>query len=209
MNKLNFLPTTIYKFDSSIELSDHVLEKVKNLDMVANESNHRSVTDLFFDEKLYQWLEECIDKAKHDIGIPDSVKLTITSCWANRTNKMNAHHSHTHPNSFMSGVYYLTDGHTGGETIFITQNTWMKNFDWLDFQNGKNFSVSQNFIPKRGTLLLFPSSVKHNVTGLRNNSERYSISFNTFFCGTVSNDDQKLTRLSISSRSVRDYYNET
>jgi len=205
MIKLGLLPTTIYEFHSSVELVDKVLDKVKNLEMVPNESNRRSVTDLFFDDDLFQWFENCIDEAKDDIGIPKDVKLVITSCWANRTNKMNAHHVHTHPNSFMSGIYYLSDEHVGGETIFLTQNTWIQNFEWIDFQNKGNYSISQNFTPKKGTLLLFPSSIKHSVNGLRNNSDRFSIAFNTFFSGTISNDAQKLTRLNISSRSVRDY----
>lgn len=204
MNKLEFLPLYVYEFNSSDELLDKTLDCVKNLELTDNERNKRSTTDLFFDNELFDWFESCIKDAKTDIGIPENIELVITSCWANKTDKMQSHHIHTHPNSFLSGIYYLTDDHIGGETIFSTNNIWMKNFEWLQFNINKSYRQTQNFIPQKGTLLLFPSSIHHSVNGVRNNSARYSIAFNTFFSGPIDDSDQKLNRLNLVTKSLRD-----
>ena len=40
----------------------------------------------------------------------------ITGCWANINPAGASHRSHSHPNNFLSGVYYIQT-HTGGNTI--------------------------------------------------------------------------------------------
>ena len=206
MNKLSFLPTWFYEFTSSDLLVEQTIEQIKSESMRPNTSNKRSHTDLFFYKDLFEWFESCIISAKKDIGIPDNVGLPITSCWINQATKLQAHHNHNHANSFLSGVYYLTDNHSGGLTNFNTKNIYMKDFEWLRFFENPNFLNVQSFTPKKGTLLLFPSCVKHNVSAVKDSSTRYTISFNTFFSGPIDDSDLKLTRLSFTTKSVRDYY---
>lgn len=209
MNKLDFLPATFYEFQCDHNLIEKTLEKAKNLELRSNQYNKRSDTDLFYDEELYQWLDQCIDSAKQDIGINDKVKLVITSCWVNKTTKMQSHHHHNHANSFMSGILYLTDEHTGGGTHFSNKSVWVKDFEWLRFEDNPPFINKQTFVPKKGTLLLFPSSVHHSVSVVKDTAVRYTLAFNTFFSGNIDETDATLTRLSILTKSVRDYYNET
>lgn len=206
MNKLSFLPITFYEFQSSDELVEKTLELISSVQMRKNTSNHASITDLFFDDDLFSWFESCIDSAKQDIGIPKNIELPITSCWVNKTSKLQAHHNHNHANSFLSGIYYLTDNHSGGITNFSKKNSYLDFFEWLRFQHNPSFLISQSFTPKKGTLLLFPSSIKHNVSSVKDISTRYTIAFNTFLSGPVDDSDEELTRLVLNTRSVRDYH---
>jgi uncharacterized protein (TIGR02466 family) len=209
MNIINFLPLSVYEFTCDDALLTKLEEQVAEISTKKNSSNMSSETDLFYDQDLYNWLNSCIEEAKENLYIPEEVKLEITSCWVNKTRKLQAHHRHTHPNSFMSGILYLSEDHSGGLTDFITENIWWKNFKWLQFCDSPNArTIQQKYTPKKGKLLLFPSSLQHGVTAVLDNSVRYTISFNTFFSGPICGTGKLLTRLDLKSKSVADH-NET
>jgi hypothetical protein len=110
-----------------------------------------------------------------------------------------------HPNSFMSGILYLSEDHSGGLTEFMTDNLWWNNFKWLMFGNNPNArTINQKYAPQKGKLLLFPSELQHGVTAVIDNSTRYTISFNTFFSGPISDTKKGRVRLELKSKSVVD-----
>ncbi len=165
-----------------------------------------SQTDLFYDAELYDWFNSCIEEAKENLHIPKEVNLEITGCWTNKTKKLQQHHRHIHSNSFMSGILYLSEEHSGGLTEFITDNIWWDNFKWLRFGKMPQIStINQKYIPKKGKLLLFPSGLQHGVTAVMDKSSRYTISFNTFFSGTIDDNSYSKTRLELKSKSVADH----
>ena len=209
MNIVNFLPLSIYEFTCDKELIDRIVSTVADIPIEKNTSNMVSDTDLFYDAELYDWFNSCIEEAKQSLYIPKEVKLEITSCWVNKTRKLQIHHRHIHPNSFMSGILYLSGEHSGGLTEFITDNLWWNNFKWLSFENSPNVrTINQKYIPQKGKLLLFPSGLQHGVTAVIDNSTRYTISFNTFFSGPISDTKKGRVRLELTSKSVIDS-NET
>jgi uncharacterized protein (TIGR02466 family) len=209
MNIINFLPLSVYEFTCDKELLDRMVSTVADVPIEKNLSNTITDTDLFYDAELYDWLNSCIEEAKEDLYIPKEVKLEITSCWANKNKKLQLHHRHLHPNSFMSGILYLSEDHSGGLTEFMTDNIWWDNFKWLKFKNGPNpRTINQMCIPQKGKLLLFPSSLMHGVTAITDNSTRYTISFNTFFSGPINDTKTGRFRLELESKSVADH-NET
>jgi uncharacterized protein (TIGR02466 family) len=209
MNKLDFLPLTVYEFDCDDALVERIAAAVCEMPFSRNLNNALTDTDLFYDAELYEWFNACIREAKGHLQIPKEVNLDITGCWANRTKKLQQHHRHTHPNSFMSGILYLSDSHRGGNTEFTTKNTWWNNFGWLLFNNNAtDFPIRQTYTPKKGKLLLLPSGLEHRVNAVADNSVRYTIAFNTFFSGPICGHGDTLTRLEIKSKSVADE-NET
>jgi uncharacterized protein (TIGR02466 family) len=214
MNIINFLPLPVYEFTCDDKLIDRIVSTVPNVPFVQNQGNTIngnmvSETDLFYDAELHEWFNSCIEEAKKSLHIPKEVNLEITSCWVNKTKKLQIHHRHAHPNSFMSGTLYLSDEHSGGISEFITENLWWNNFKWLSFANSTNArTINQKYVPQKGKLLLFPSGVLHGVTAMIDNSTRYSIAFNTFFSGPISDTEKGRTRLELKSKSVADH-NET
>jgi uncharacterized protein (TIGR02466 family) len=105
----------------------------------------------------------------------------ITGCWANINAVGACHRIHSHPNNFLSGVYYVST-RPGADTI---------NFHDPRIQTGilrppvtelTAANTDQVVIRIRnGTLLLFPSYLQHSVDANRSNAPRVSVSFNLMF----------------------------
>ena len=94
------------------------------------------------------------------IKILDEYNLYLTNNWAQFYNKNNSHAIHTHDNSCLSGILYLTN--KGSPTIFYD----------------RSFCPYENKVEKN-ILILFPSWIPHEVKPLKNDEERLVISFNT------------------------------
>lgn len=197
-----------YKFSCPDALTNRILEKVIPLDFGKNESNSTTLSDNFFDEELISWFEKCIDEAKTDIGFNEKMKLPITICWANKTSKLQAHHEHSHPNSFLSGIFYLTS-HTDAPTTFMYPSYWFYQYPGIDFVNSKKHRQVHQILPTKSTLILFPSHIRHAVLGHKNPEPRYTISFNTFLSGKICDDSYNKIRLELNVKTLRDLQNET
>jgi uncharacterized protein (TIGR02466 family) len=209
MKITHILPLPIYEFHCDENLTNKVLSDIETSNWIENKNNNRSETDLYSDANLLQWFESCLSEAKNELGLPKKLELDITSCWINKTTKLQTHHQHHHQNSFLSGLFYLSDGHIGGETEFFTENIWWKNFAWfMPRDNQMRRKISHRIIAQKGRLILFPSSLAHSVRALIDNSCRYTISFNTFFSGIVDSEAKNSTRLELKSKSIRDYNSE-
>ncbi len=109
--------------------------------------------------------------------------FSITGCWANAYAPGAAHRMHTHPNNFLSGVYYL---HTaeGADTINFhdprPQTAIIR--PPVTALTGENADqVVMRVEP--GVLLLFPAYLPHSVDENRSATVRASLSFNVMFGG--------------------------
>lgn len=200
MEKIEILPQTVFKFQSSNELLKDTYEKVRELSWRDNQLNLVSVNSYLHREpefkELCEWFDECILKVKREVGFMCD-QLKITQCWANRTDTSQAHHPHTHPNSVVSAIYYLNES---SPTVFEIPSIWRTfyNSESLDslFQPGQSLNL---FLPDYydsvlhrveavpGTLLLFPSTLRHGVEDNPSDDSRYTLSFNTFPCGDIGN----------------------
>lgn len=107
--------------------------------------------------------------------------VEITGCWATVLAAGAAHRTHSHPNNFLSGVYYVRIG-PGADTI---------NFHDPRPQSGvirppvvELTAENTDQVVVRvtdGTLLLFPSYLEHSVDANASGQERISLSFNLMF----------------------------
>lgn len=202
METIEICPQILYSFEAEKKLVDEVLEEVKKIKFKDNTKNLVS-EDVFFNKNLLDWFDVCLLELQKKI-YPNIERLVITSCWANKTNKTQQHHTHSHPNSFVSGIFYLTD-HDSAKTNFMIENLWYK-FDsnWLTYLHQKN-SLVHKVNPKKGQLILFPSHLPHNtdVLDFKEKEERYSISFNTFLTGKLGQDNNTL-KITLDVKDYRD-----
>lgn len=196
-----------YEFICDDFLTENVLSKVKQIPWTNNHHNKVSKDDNFYDEKLFEWFDSCLNQVREKVGLPNNITLPITECWANKTNKIEAHHQHYHSNSFISGVFYLTS-HNSSPTIFSHSDFYLTHWNQFSFEKRKSGSLFYKSFPVRGKLILFPSQIPHFVSGLVGNEERYTIAFNTFFEGHIDRDYHR-TRLYLKTKSVREIMNET
>ena len=123
----------------------------------------------------------------------NSISIYITQSWININQKDDYHHKHTHPNSFISGVFYIETSNTDS-IEFHTKNEWLFEFETKEFSHTNSFNW--NYPVKKNTLLLFPSYLEHSVPINHNSTNRISLSFNTFFTGSAG-DDFKCTLLTL------------
>ncbi|MBI1732673.1 MAG: 2OG-Fe(II) oxygenase family protein [Gammaproteobacteria bacterium] len=105
----------------------------------------------------------------------------ITGCWATVLAKGASHRAHSHPNNFLSGVYYVRT-QSGADTINFhdprTQTAIIRPpVVELTAANTDQVVVSVS----SGTLLMFPAYLQHSVDANRSEEERVSISFNIMF----------------------------
>ena len=108
-------------------------------------------------------------------------EIEITGCWANISARGASHAIHSHPNNFLSGIYYVHT-HPGANSV---------NFDDPRSQTGiirppVTEIASQNtdqvvVTVNDGMLLMFPSYLAHSVAPNENDELRISISFNMMF----------------------------
>ena len=181
MNMHNLFPVPIGMFDLDRELTDEELLFVRGQETRANEGNTTSVNNFVLRDSvmtsLRDWIEGCVSEyfkatsnPKHD------VHLRITQSWFNYSEQGQWHHKHAHPNSFVSGVFYLNTN--PDDKIYFYRSGWQQiKFppeDWNIYN-----SESWWFEAIKGRLILFPSYLCHSVPMNTTNYERRSLAFNT------------------------------
>ena len=107
--------------------------------------------------------------------------IEITGCWANLYTPGAAHRAHSHPNNYLSAVYYVRTW-PGADSI---------NFDDPRSQTGvirpavtELTAANTDQVVVRvgnGTLLVFPSYLHHSVDANGSGETRVSVSFNLMF----------------------------
>jgi uncharacterized protein (TIGR02466 family) len=197
----SIFPTPIYisKLDrklTSTELS--FINKIK-LDVVNNEGNKASKNNYILNEKPFANIKKELDLRVQDyfdkvISPANNITPYITQSWLNYTETNQFHHKHAHPNSLVSGVFYINCHEEHDKIKFFndkyqTIKTEVK--DWNIWN-----SDSWWFSVKTGDVILFPSSLTHMVETKQGNNTRISLAFNVFIKGTVGNN-KNLTELSL------------
>lgn len=107
--------------------------------------------------------------------------VEITGCWANVLAKGAAHRAHSHPNNYLSGVYYVRT-HPGTDTINFhdpRQQTAIIRPPVVELTAENTDQIVVRV--KNGTLLIFPSYLQHSVDTNLSEEERISLSFNIMF----------------------------
>ena len=111
----------------------------------------------------------------------------ITGCWANVLAKGAAHKAHSHPNNFLSGVYYVRT-HPGTDTLNFHDPRNQAGVIRPPVVELTGENTDQVVIRvKNGTLLVFPSYLQHSVDTNMSEEERISISFNIMFSSFTEN----------------------
>ena len=206
MKTLEILPQKIFKFKCEPNLILKTLDALKSEEFilapaipawaVAQTKNKRLNKDPKYSE-IHSWVRECFNKVKDEMNFRCD-KIEITLSWGNVASQNQWQWTHSHPNSFMSAILYLTD--SNASTIFKMHNFWTGSNNNLDSSNASNIvqllpeGDDIHNIHKQssvsGDLIIFPSSLIHRVdTHIMQGNNRYSMSFNSYPCGIVGDID--------------------
>ena len=194
-------PTPIYisKLDREItskELS--FIDKTK-LDTYNNEGNTTSNNNYILNHKSFKHLKEDLFLRVQDyfdkvISPANNITPYITQSWLNYTETNQYHHKHAHPNSLVSGVFYINCHEEHDKIKFFNDKYQTIKPEVKDY----NIWNSQSwwFPVKTGDIILFPSSLTHMVETKQGDNTRISLAFNVFIKGTIGNN-KSLTELTI------------
>ena len=198
-NISGIFPTPIYisKIDREVtskELS--FIDKTK-LDTYNNEGNKTSNDNYILNHKAFKDLKKDLDLIVQDyfdkvISPANNITPYITQSWLNYTETNQYHHKHAHPNSLISGVFYINCHEEHDKIKFFNdkyQTIKPEVKDWNIWN-----SQSWWFSVKTGNVILFPSSLTHMVETKEGDNTRISLAFNVFIKGTVGNN-KNLTEL--------------
>jgi len=195
-------PTPIYISKIDRELTPLELKFVdKNKkDFYQNDGNIRSNNNYILNEKQFANIKKELDLKVQDyfdkvISPANKITPYITQSWLNYTETNQYHHKHAHPNSLVSGVFYINCHEEHDKIKFFNDNYKTIKLEVKDWNMWN--SESWWFSVKTGDVILFPSSLTHMVETKEGDNTRISLAFNVFIKGTVGNN-KNLTELHLS-----------
>ena len=195
-------PTPIYISKLNRELTPLELKFVdKNKkDFYKNDGNITSNNNYILNEKPFANIKKELDLRVQDyfekvISPANNITPYITQSWLNYTETNQYHHKHAHPNSLVSGVFYINCHEEHDKIKFFNDNYKTIKLEVKDWNMWN--SESWWFSVKTGDIILFPSSLTHMVETKQGDNTRISLAFNIFIKGTVGNN-KNLTELHLS-----------
>ena len=136
------------------------------------------------DNKLFQEIAELVGPKLVDFGVllfGEKLRWTVKEMWTNMLEKGGNQTLHSHANSFVSGIIYLTPSHPACRTVFM-RPLGGSDFSFCHHTRSAAmgpFNAGKYVLPEAepGDLVLFPSYLYHEVP--RNQGEqRITVSFN-------------------------------
>ena len=125
--------------------------------------------------------------------VSNSIIPHITQSWINYTETNQFHHKHSHSNSLISGVFYISADKKIDSIKFY--KTPLHEPIQLNVTKYNVFnSINWKFPVETGDVFLFRSSLEHGVDEKKGKNMRISLSFNVFVKGTLG-DKSELTQL--------------
>ena len=181
VNKINESVNKILNKENSVIRS--------NVNGLQSSSYKRPNYDNIETMRLFEdFIKPICDKIVGEWGI--QTKNKEISYWYNVNPQYSYNKEHYHPNSFLSGVFYLKAPPNSGKIVFVRAQSEIDRMTNITselstynvFINNNRINVENWFVPDEKLLLLFPSHITHYVEQNNSNSleDRTSIAFNYF-----------------------------
>lgn len=201
----NLAQNIVYITDLSNQIDFEIInDEFQKLEFVENIENTISAKKDFFDcPQLFKFKSiieaECKEYINKSYGIQDQYDdLKITKSWANITYGGQSHHEHHHPFSVVSGVIFLDNSQ---ENLHLSLKVLAPEIpyfisDWVDSTKLRDILIHYGLDPTESNhlknhLVIFLSSCVHRVDKTPIDSKpRRTISFNTFWVGTVGKEHE-------------------
>lgn len=179
-------PTIVFSTHLKYFTDDYlsVIEEYKNILKFKEHWKDNKIIQQTYDSEMHKnqtykilvdFFQNTLDEIKK-LYQYDTERFEINSMWANLTNRGGHHTVHYHPNSYFSGIFYVSPG---APTIFKDPNI-------LKITSALNvFSEEireQSFNGQSGSLLIFPSWLYHGTVE-NDVDSRMTISFNSLPSG--------------------------
>ena len=183
--------TPVYKSDNLYKLNEEQLQYLKTLEMIKNKGNYLTTRkDIMDDKPMEDFKHWCLLNVRafaKQLGASERTSFYITQSWMNRNPPHSYHHTHMHPNSIFSCIYYVEGDKCPTYFYRYDDRTSFGNFAF--YENDKQYSIYKStkagVMNEVGRLVIFPSSMVHDVDTNESDKDRVTISFNTFIRGEM------------------------
>jgi uncharacterized protein (TIGR02466 family) len=193
---MDLFPTPLYVTNINAQLNPRYKEYLLNAPKIENIGNLRGEDGYVLNQPIFAELKnfimQCIKDYVDSVYASPSLDVYITQSWANYTKPKEFHHKHSHPNSFISGVFYVNA--IKGEDMLKFHKEKSAIYEFMSKQPNNYNSNTVVISVETGDLVLFPSNFTHEVPQTTSNETRISIAFNTFIRGYIG-DEQGSTAL--------------
>lgn len=190
-------PTLVWKFSLKPELRDAIdvrvmaaLEKLRRdhpiLEAGRGWQSEQSLHELAEFKELTSCVRHAAARILRFLRVGYEA-VEITGCWATVLATGAAHKAHSHPNNYLSGVYYVRV-QPGGDAINFhdpRRQTYVIRPPVVELTGANTDQVVVRLT--NGTLLMFPSYLEHSVDANTSAFERISVSFNIMFSAFTEN----------------------
>ncbi len=195
----SIFPTPIYvsKLNRKLKpLELNFVDKSKK-NFYKNSGNITSKNNYILNEKPFANIKKELELKVKDyfekvICPVNTVIPYITQSWLNYTETNQFHHKHAHPNSIVSGVFYINCHETLDKIKFFNESYKTIKPEIKDWNLWN--SESWWFPVKTGDIIMFPSSLPHAVENKEGTNTRISLAFNVFIKGKIGINEE-LTEL--------------
>jgi len=192
----DLFPTVVGVSNIGRSFKKEEINTIHGLEFIQNIGNSLSTNTNVLDiQALSEIKKFCLESiaiyVKQIINPKNDLLIKITQSWINVTDKNQSHHRHNHPNSFISGSFYIETDDRDKITFYNPKQPIYE----IESEEFTPYNSGQWWMPsKTGNLLLFPSTLEHSVETKKHEGYRVSLSFNTQLIGTIGSK-QKLTEL--------------
>lgn len=189
----NLFPTPVGFFNYKEGLTEEQIKFLSEQDQRPNDGNTSSVDKYILKQKEVANLATFIEKSAHEYFMAtycpkNDVRLRVTQSWLNWTKPGQFHHKHAHPNSLISGCFYVK-ANKDTDKIFFYKDAYQRiKFPPVEW-NVYN-SESWWYPVGSGELVFFPSDLSHMVEPVGGEDTRISLAFNMFPVGYVGDEDE-------------------
>ena len=131
--------------------------------------------------KLLNEIDNAVKGYHEDIKFKKTVIQKISNIWVNINQKGHSNEYHIHSRATLSGAFYLTKGKVPivFEHPFKDINEYYWEASLIEEWNRAN-SGHLRIIPESNQLIIFPAWVYHKVDANKEDTDRISLSFNTY-----------------------------
>jgi uncharacterized protein (TIGR02466 family) len=199
-NVIGLFPIPLYCTNLFRNLSEKEETFVNNLkkNIRRNIGNIRTTNSYVLEDNNFKKLKNdlllIVQDFSHKVLNYKNFTPYITQSWINFTEETEHHHQHQHPNSLISGVFYL-NADIKNDKIYFYRNRYNQIVPSVKEYNVWN-SESWWIPVKTGDVILFPSSLSHMVENKKGTNTRTSLAFNVFAKG-IMGEDKTLTELKL------------
>ena len=147
---------------------------------------------------LMGWFRACLDEYHNQYQLYCD-NLEISACWFNKAPAQSGvgHPLHRHPMSYVSAVYYITEG---APTAFDDPCT-PRVYDTLELHQQEKMAdpwgICETVSAEPGKLIIFPSWLRHFSGRHLEDFDRWTISFNAFPNGKCNTGPFQMPQLEV------------